>query len=388
MFVVSLLLFAALAGGADITRIRRDIHIHLAALTSEQIGDDKNTYDSSLRTLAAAEAALDGEAPSSPEWAALDDVRARVRRVHLQQEDNTTYAHHLASEYDIIAPLVTYTDPETTSRLRSELNAVVCGIRPSAPVRSFVIGYGSLMNSASRRITVPEATFSFPVLVSGYRRAWGRYLPSWTPLGIRATNNTADKLHAVCVEVFDFDEWDDREGGYNRVSVDSAAVALYPSACPTPREFDFYIYMPSHITPPSASSPILLSYVDGIAEGALSVGRDFAVNFFKECDGCSHVVDDRKRSRYARNVVVTGATRAFVDEQLKFAEEQPSFSSSHSPFFAFYDTFLVKEERYEALFEEIVREVVAVYASHFSEVGVGTPLRVRVVRDIASTAAS
>ncbi|MDE4940558.1 gamma-glutamylcyclotransferase, partial [Francisella tularensis subsp. holarctica] len=35
-----------------------------------------------------------------------------------------------------------------------------------------VIGYGSLMNKDSRQITVPNATYAAPILVSSFERLW------------------------------------------------------------------------------------------------------------------------------------------------------------------------------------------------------------------------
>ena len=114
---------------ADVAHLRRDMEWYIAALSSKQFVE--GTYETAIRTLAAAEATLDAEKESAAntEWFVLDEARARLRGLCLQQEDNITYAHHLAGEFDIVAPLAAYTNPEVTSQLRSQL--------PSSPFFAF-----------------------------------------------------------------------------------------------------------------------------------------------------------------------------------------------------------------------------------------------------------
>jgi hypothetical protein len=132
------------------------------------------------------------------------------------------------------------------------------------------------------------------------------------------------------VEVFDLETLDIREGGYDRVELDAADITLYPSGeqvSAINAKDRYFIYQPPVIQPALASSPLLLSYIDVIAAGALSISESFAANFFQQNGGWDHILDDRKAPKYARVVPVSEQDQKYVDSYLaKLSQKQEDFS--------------------------------------------------------------
>jgi len=56
---------------------------------------------------------------------------------------------------------------------------------PSLP--PYVVGYGSLMQSSSKRMTEPDAGINLPVMVTGFQRSWSTHGSKYptTYLGVR-----------------------------------------------------------------------------------------------------------------------------------------------------------------------------------------------------------
>ncbi|HTI82931.1 MAG TPA: gamma-glutamylcyclotransferase family protein [Acetobacteraceae bacterium] len=167
---------------------------------------------------------------------------------------------------------------------------------------NFIFGYGSLINSASRNATANAPIHAIPVRVSaafGYIRSWNERVPSgFTALGLRrpeAGENTMT-INGVLypVQGNDMAAFDAREAGYARVELPRADIeALSWERLPEAGQIWVYVpHVPGNppgvgLEPPSATFPILQSYVDVVIEGGLEYGPDFAREIIETTKGWS-----------------------------------------------------------------------------------------------------
>ena len=174
-------------------------------------------------------------------------------------------------------------------------------------VPQYIIGYGSLMETASKRRTAPDTGANLPVRVTGFQRAWnatGSQVGfSTTYLGVLAKQDApmAAALYRV-FEASDIGATDDREAFYCRDAVKPDQVRMLDGSA-TPRDGEIWIYVnkPDSVAPPSDRFPIVQSYVDIFINGCLELeARATKANetFSEECitttDGWSeHWVNDR-----------------------------------------------------------------------------------------------
>jgi hypothetical protein len=104
----------------------------------------------------------------------------------------------------------------------------------------YIVGYGSLMKSASKRATEPDAGISLPVLVTGFHRSWNTHgVYPTTFLGAQPSES-ATMVAALYRDFLDEDgdlASDAREIDYCRAAVDSAAITMLDgSTVPTSSE--------------------------------------------------------------------------------------------------------------------------------------------------------
>ena len=191
----------------------------------------------------------------------------------------------------------------------------------------FVVGYGSLMEEASKDRSVPKSGMNHPVLVKGFQRAWnarGNEIGfSTTYLGVDAPKSEDERrvgadssaepeMYAAVYQDLSeagIEGTDKRETFYCRYGVtpdkiefldgwslpDKSQVWIY--ALPAGKEGDL----------PDERWPIVQSYVDIFITGCLDLAklvRDKSVDFAKECirttkGWSSHWVNDRLYPRRA-----------------------------------------------------------------------------------------
>jgi hypothetical protein len=178
-------------------------------------------------------------------------------------------------------------------------------IDPRAP--QYVIGYGSLMEEASKDRTAPNTGANLPVMVTGYERAWhlrGSGVGFGTTyLGVQVKPG-ASMVAALYRNFADQGilDTDQRESDYCRDEVDPGALRmLNGSAVPETGQIWIYVSKPEAVVAPSADYPILQSYVDIFITGCLQVAErvvdgneDFARQCITTTSGWSpHWVNDR-----------------------------------------------------------------------------------------------
>ena len=182
-------------------------------------------------------------------------------------------------------------------------------VDPERP--QYFVGYGSLMQTASKRRTAPNTGVNLPVMVSGYERAWNtrgsKIGFSTTYLGVRPEPGAT--MAAALYRTFALDDiaaTDAREAYYCREAVDPAAIRMLDgSAAPEGGQIWIYINKPDAVFPPDADFPIVQSYVDIFLGGCLELAEkvvgqniDFAEQCVTTTAGWSgHWVNDRLHPR-------------------------------------------------------------------------------------------
>jgi hypothetical protein len=149
----------------------------------------------------------------------------------------------------------------------------------------WIIGYGSLMDRASRTRQAPRAQAAFPVQVAGFSVDWFHQFKataarslSPTFLGARQLGNTVCGGVLYKVNESDLVATDEREAGYTRASVPFDALTLLTGSGVTLQRDDrFWIYVSreDYIGVPSKTFPLVQSYVDLCLNGALEAAQSY-----------------------------------------------------------------------------------------------------------------
>ena len=177
---------------------------------------------------------------------------------------------------------------------------------PSIP--QYIVGYGSLMQSASKRSTEPNSGINLPVVVTGFQRAWNTHgVYPTTYLGVQPLKSA--RMAAALYRDFLTDGKlgaDAREIDYCRVAVSSNSIEMLDaSALTAPSQIWIYLNKPETLARPDANHPIVQSYVDIFIIGCLELQArvtDPSIDFVEECvrttEGWSeHWVNDRPTPR-------------------------------------------------------------------------------------------
>jgi hypothetical protein len=180
-------------------------------------------------------------------------------------------------------------------------------LNPAVP--QYMVGYGSLMQTASKLSTEPDAGISLPVVVTGFQRSWSTHGVAFptTYLGVQPSRSA--RMAAALYRAFLKDgklASDAREISYCRVAVAPGQVEMLDaSSLPSPSQIWIYVNKPETLAAPDSNYPIVQSYVDIFITGCLELQdrvADAAVDFVEACvrttGGWSeHWVNDRPMPR-------------------------------------------------------------------------------------------
>ncbi len=176
----------------------------------------------------------------------------------------------------------------------------------------YIFGYGSLMNSSSRKLT-GQTGQAIPVIAHGLVRSWGKIDDSYTISPLVVTPGIGE-VNGVLLEVSETElaEFDIRESGYQR-------VALPQHQIETDYDFDpkkpIWVYVTEEHLHPCASSPIVQSYVDTVLCGCLEISESFAQHFVKHTLGWHHPLEnDRQNPKYVRLAGVDESQHNLIDQ--------------------------------------------------------------------------
>ncbi|GAB4224660.1 MAG: hypothetical protein Kow0076_7470 [Francisella sp.] len=110
---------------------------------------------------------------------------------------------------------------EKSKESQTPENSINCRPPVNAKINNYVIGYGSLMNKDSRKITVPKANYAFPIIVKGFERLWASRGEKSKATFLLAVPNTGYLMNAIYykADASDISATDLREATYCRVKV-------------------------------------------------------------------------------------------------------------------------------------------------------------------------
>ena len=220
------------------------------------------------------------------------------------------------------------------------------------PATNFIVGYGSLINSASRDSTAGEPTPAIPVRVLGlfgFIRSWNHHSPpdslaGFTALGLRKQKpgESGVTINGVLYEAkgADMTKFDQREAGYVRIEVPISQIeAVGWQRLPETGHLWIYVTRNSaaeavqvvadeSLREPDADHPLLQSYIDVVVEGGLEYGPDFARELLDTTVGWSRFwLNDRE---LARRPWVLDPKATAVDEALKSTPASAAFLPSRA----------------------------------------------------------
>ena len=175
----------------------------------------------------------------------------------------------------------------------------------------YFFGYGSLVNLATHDFPDPR-----PARLQGWRRAW-RHTDLRPVAFLTAIPDPNSEIDGMIAHVPQ-NNWaalDEREWAYERVPASQAVTH------PLTHDVEIAVYaVPQHKhTAPPVDHPILLSYIDVVAQGYLhAFGVDGVDHFFATTDGWGDapILNDRPEPLYPRHQQLHPNETALVDDRL------------------------------------------------------------------------
>ena len=197
---------------------------------------------------------------------------------------------------------------------------------------SYVFGYGSLLERASRTRTNPEAVGAWPARVTGYQRGWFHQFvdnvgSTCTYLGAERANRQT--INGVVYPVSDIEATKQRETGYTAVQLAADGFVMLDGSGPLKvgGDVDVYIFVsnPESISKtkePTPTFPMVQSYVDICINGCLEleslyrgVKGSFTQEFIRTTTGWNaNWVNDRI---YPRRPFIYAPNASAIDKALK-----------------------------------------------------------------------
>lgn len=179
----------------------------------------------------------------------------------------------------------------------------------------YIFGYGSLMNSSSRRLT-GQTGVAIPAVVSGLIRYWGKIDTSLTasPLVVDLGQG---KVNGVLLEISatELPQFDTREKGYHRHQLNRQQIDCSHSLSD---DDQIWVYIKNEPEPPCHKAPVLQTYIDTVLEGCLEVSDSFARFFVEHTVGWQHPIEnDRLQPRYINYAGVEANKLQQIDQLLR-----------------------------------------------------------------------
>ncbi len=154
-------------------------------------------------------------------------------------------------------------------------------------MRTFIIGYGSLLKKASLNRTLPKVEIIEPIYLNNYARSWNaieniKPTVSSTFLGIEKSKNSRVNCIVFEIENSLLATLDKREFLYDRQKVEVSDIEFTTDAFSINKQDDIWIYITKNPVKPSKEYPIIQSYVDACISGSLEIEEKFNLKNFAE----------------------------------------------------------------------------------------------------------
>ena len=160
----------------------------------------------------------------------------------------------------------------------SKVNADdLCHPTVSENSENFIIGYGSLIETKSRKLTNPNANNAYPIMINGFQRLWGVDAGNYKGTFLTVIRKPDQFFNAVYYQVQENDirNTDEREVGYCRTKINVSN--LKPMGLETLPKGNYWIYTinPNNLSSPSEEYPIIQSYVDIFISGCFQIQKRY-----------------------------------------------------------------------------------------------------------------
>ncbi|GLT19513.1 gamma-glutamylcyclotransferase [Vibrio zhanjiangensis] len=182
---------------------------------------------------------------------------------------------------------------------------------------TYIFGYGSLINSASRQLTGATG-LAYPAIIHGFKRTWGKLDKSDTlsPLVVQKGQGLVNGV-LIEIQASELQEFDIRERSYSRVQVSPSQIG---SDAIITSDDNVWLYLNNNAKPPCQQVPIMQSYVDTVLAGCLEISEPFAKQFIEHTLGWHFPrQDDRHQPQYTHLAGVYQHHYALIDKLLKGA---------------------------------------------------------------------
>lgn len=190
----------------------------------------------------------------------------------------------------------------------------------------WIIGYGSLMQEASRLRTAPLAKTVMPVDIAGFQRGWfatgSNTGFSTTYLGAIINKDSGFNAVVFTVNTNDVTALDTRESGYCRTLVQHTQIHPLSPKSLASGQYWMYTNTSNSIAIASKKMPLVQSYVDIFISGCFEQEQQFGLSGFAlRCINTSdywstHWVNDRP---YPRRPFIYQPQAGKIDALLKQA---------------------------------------------------------------------
>ena len=180
---------------------------------------------------------------------------------------------------------------------------------------TYIFGYGSLINSASRQLTGKTGP-AHPAVIHGFKRIWGKLDTSYTlsPLVVQKGQGLVNGV-LIEIEQSELQEFDTRERSYTRIQV---LLSQVDSTLPLMANDSVWLYINDGAKPPCEQVPIMQSYVDTVLAGCLDISESFAKQFIEHTLGwhCPRQ-NDRHAPQYTHLAAVQKHHYYLIDKLVK-----------------------------------------------------------------------
>jgi len=204
-------------------------------------------------------------------------------------------------------------------------SAAACHPTINPLLAQYIIGYGSLINEASKKRTDLSAQQNFPVLIKGYQRSWSVHgnLPGLNATFLSVHKDKNASFNGVIYKLSrpeHIEKYDARETIYCRKALSEDELVVYKTKLPIKKQIWIYISDDKTQAYPAHDFPIVQSYVDIFIRGCIQIQEKFKLKHFaKDCiQTTAHWSSDWENDRiFPRRPFLYEPYAAKIDDLLK-----------------------------------------------------------------------
>lgn len=146
-------------------------------------------------------------------------------------------------------------------------------------MKTFLVGYGSLINKKSKDATHEHHGDMHPVTLSGFSRGWWLEGRKRNATALTIKRDPLSSMNGVLVEIDaqSLPHFDEREKSYERVPVTLDQLKFHDQGLA--EDAQIYTYVREYPEGHRSKFPIFQRYLDLVIKGCLDVSEEFALEF-------------------------------------------------------------------------------------------------------------